>query len=580
MKKLLKICDLYGTHFHLFYNYKPKYHTCYGGLLSIISVLSSIFVFILFIINDLNKNTSISNTSFIPPTIYKNIKSGEEKLYLPWRIIDYNEKMVDYKGKIFPKIYYFFNKYSNETSSMDSHYYLINYKPCNETNMKNIQDEILLDIPIEKLYCIDMEDLYIGGSWIADSVNYVRFDLYLCEDGIDYNATNEKCTSREYLINEIGNNNSWILEFFYPVIQFQPTVRNLPILVYYKTYFYTISLNSNKLDRIFFQQHILEDQQNLIFNNPVNKSYWGISSLTGDNYFNDNRDPVRYGSTSRLYSLKIYLDYSTIFYTRKYKKIIEILGEAFPFINFISSTLRFISTMISELKAHKKLNKYIVHNHKELLKRKKNNNKEINTSVNKIKNMNNLDYIQKGGQEINITNKSKIFGDSSKLSCFNSNTNNNLLLNTKNEYAIKKLFQEKKKYKIFNTVNFSKFNVKNFENFKKNKKFPLIYYFYGFCINKIYPRKNNNYTCISAKFHKMFKFYTRLLDITSYISIYKTFEELKKTILNEINEREIINYKKEKVFNKNNDINSKRNIISRIILRANNSNSDNYSSFY
>ena len=126
--------------------------------------------------------------------------------------------------------------------------------------MKNIQDEILIDIPIEQLYCIDMEDLYIGGSWTADYVNYVRFDLYLCEDGIDYNKDNKKCTSREYLNNEIGYNNSWIFEFFYPVIQFQPTVKHLPILVYYKTYHYTLSLNSNKLDRIYFQQHILEDQ--------------------------------------------------------------------------------------------------------------------------------------------------------------------------------------------------------------------------------------------------------------------------------------------------------------------------------
>ncbi len=576
MNKFLKICDLFGTSFHLFYKYKPRYHTWYGGLLSIITVLSSIFIFFIFIVNDLNKNKSISNTSFIPPTIYKNIKSGKEKIYLPWRIIDYNEKIVDYKGKIFPKIYYFYNNYNNETSSMDTNYYLINYKLCNETNMKNIKDEILLDIPIEELYCIDMEDLYIGGSWIADYVNYVRFDLYLCEDGIDYNKDNTKCTSREYLNNEIGYNNSWIFELFYPVIQFQPTVRHLPILVYYKIYYYTLSLNSNKIDRIYFQQHILEDQQNLIFNSPVNKSYWGISSLSGDNYFNENRDPVRFGSTSRLYTLKIYLDYSTIFYTRKYKKIFEILGEAFPIVNLVLSLLRFIAKMINELKANKKLSEFIALNHKDLLERKKNYNNEINPSVNIIKNMNNLDYIPKDSQEINATNKSKMFGDSSKLSCFNIN-NTNMLLNAKNGIIAKKL---KKKNKLFNTVNYSKFNVKGFEYFKKNKKFPLIYYFFGFCVNKIYPRKYNNYICISVKFHKMFKFYTRLLDITSYISIFKQFDALKQAVLNEINAREINNYKKEIIVNKNNDNNPKKNIMSRIILRTNTQNQDNFSSYY
>jgi hypothetical protein len=563
MKKFLKICDLYGSSFHLYYGYQPKYHTCYGGLLSIIAVLSSVFIILVFIIKESNKNESISNTSIIPSQGYKNIHCGKEKLYLPWRIIDYNERIVDFKGKIFPKIYYFSNKINNETGLMDTQYYLINYKLCNETNMKNIKKEIMLDISIDKLYCIDMEDLNIGGSWNADHINYVRFDLYLCEDGINYNKTNEKCTAREHLINEIGENN-WVLQLFYPVVQFQPTVKELPILVYFKTYFYSLSLNSNKLDRIYFQEHIIEDQQNLLFNVPVNQSYWGISSISGDNYFNDNRDPVRYGSTSRLYSLKIYLDYSTIYYTRKYKKLFEILGEAFPVVNFFSSILGFISLMINELKANKKLIEFISQNHKDLFKKKNNNKKEINPSVNIIKNLNSIDSIQKEAQEINLSNKSKIFGDSSKITFFNNNYYNNLLLNSKSERIFNKI---KKKKKVFYTENFSKFNTKDFIFFKENKKFPLIYYFYGFCLNKICPRKKTNYKCISAKFHKIFKFYTRLIDITSYISIYKQFEELKLSILNEINSRENYNYNKE-------------NTIRKIILRSNTSTPDYNSSYY
>ena len=190
--------------------------------------------------------------------------------------------------------------------------------------------------------------------------------------------------------------------------------------------------------------------------------------------------------------------------------------------------------------------------------------------------MNNLDIIPRDSQEINATNKSKFFGDSSKLSCFNNN-NTNMLLNAKMDIISKKL---KKKNKIFNTVNFSKFNMKGFEYFKKNKKFPLIFYFFGFCVNKIYTRRNNNYTCISVKFHKMFKFYTRLLDITSYISIFKQFEALKQAVLNEINAREINNYKKGIIFNKNNDSNPKRNKMSRFILGTNTQNKDNFSSYY
>ena len=73
--------------------------------------------------------------------------------------------------------------------------HLLNYKLCNETSMKDLGKEFLLDIAIEDLYCIDMEDLKIGGSWNAEFINYVRFDIHLCKDGIDYNETNINCTS-------------------------------------------------------------------------------------------------------------------------------------------------------------------------------------------------------------------------------------------------------------------------------------------------------------------------------------------------------------------------------------------------
>ena len=61
--------------------------------------------------------------------------------------------------------------------------------------MKILGKEFLIDISFEDLYCIDMEDLNMGGSWNSEFLNYIRFDLYLCKDGIDYNETNVNCTS-------------------------------------------------------------------------------------------------------------------------------------------------------------------------------------------------------------------------------------------------------------------------------------------------------------------------------------------------------------------------------------------------
>jgi len=56
-----------------------------------------------------------------------------------------------------------------------NHSYL-NYKLCNETLMINNSDRYILDKDLDQLFCIDMEDLDIGGSWDADFLNLVTLD--------------------------------------------------------------------------------------------------------------------------------------------------------------------------------------------------------------------------------------------------------------------------------------------------------------------------------------------------------------------------------------------------------------------
>ena len=127
MKRILKICDLYGTQFHWFFNKRPKYYTIYGGILSLLTILSWIIVFIIFGYEDFKRMHPISSISNNPPLGDKTIKFGKQKLYLPWRIMDYGENFINHKGILFPKIYYFTNKFNNETGLMETHYKNLNY---------------------------------------------------------------------------------------------------------------------------------------------------------------------------------------------------------------------------------------------------------------------------------------------------------------------------------------------------------------------------------------------------------------------------------------------------------------------
>ena len=539
MKNLLKICDIYGTEFHWYFDYKQKYYTYHGGIFSLLSFFAWISILVIFGFEDFKREQSISSITNIPPSGDKIIKFGKQKLYLPWRIMDYGDTFINHIGILHPRIFYFTNKFNNKTQLMETNYKILNYSLCNETSMKDLGKDYLLHTNLDKLYCIDMDDLDMGGSWNSKFINYIRLDLNLCKGGINYSDNNTNCTKPEYLTSLYGEGNNWFFELLYPTIQFQPNNKKIPLFVLYNSLYYGLNTNSNKVDRVYLQENIFKDEKGWIFARPIrNRTYWGVSSIKSDFYTIGNRDIFKYGSTSRLYSLKLYLDYSSVLYTRKYKKLYEIFSEIFPVMKAISMIFSIISETINKLKVCRKLNEFII------------DDKIYRTNTILDKNI--KSKIIREDQDQSSVSKKKL-KDSSKLICLNVNSNNiKMKLNNVKENGF---HEEPFNKTLHKTVNVGVISLGPFEMFNKDKsKFPFIYYFFGFLLNKISSNSNNNYMCISEKFNKSFTFFTHLIDITSYISLYQQFESLKKLVLNNIKynkcessyrklEGEIIHYK-------------------------------------
>ena len=537
IKRILKICDLYGTRFHWYIGYKPKHYTYHGGIFSILTLIIWILLLAVLCMDDFKRAHPITSESTIPPRGYKNIKFGEKKLYIPWRIVDYDQKPLNIKGILYPKIFYYFSKYNDTTGKMDTNYTLINYKLCNETSMKYLGKEFLLDINLGELYCIDMEDLNMGGEWNTDFLNYIRLDLYLCENGIDYNETSDKCTSFDEIEKIIGKDNSLFFELLYPIVQFQPIEEEMPLLILYQAYYYCFTKYSNKLDRIYLREYILEDEQGWIFNNEKRKSYWGTYSLAGDNFVRDNNsDYVRRGSTSRLYSLKIYLNLGITYYTRKYKKIWEIISEIFPIIKIVIIFFAFVTESINEIHSTKKLHELLIGINQVL----DNNNNKTSYNFNIIKE-------QKGKNLANIINNNnknesksqKIFNR--QMSKINKNEdNNNGIQNGNDSNLVLKLKNNN------NPMNeFSEYFDKNSSKVYKAERisYPMRYYFCEFISMKLRSKKNH-FSSLPEGFRKSFSFFTRIIDISLYLKLFKNFENIKNIIMNQINKEQQTNFKR------------------------------------
>ena len=574
--EFLKYFDFFTIKFHFYIDGQPSNNSLFGGTMNIICFICCAITFLMFSLDDLRRLNPISSKSEIPGAEIRVVNIHKSKIWIPWRMVTYEEKFVDHRGILYPVVSLIEGHWNN-SFGMNLTYHKLDYKLCNETSMKNKTDEYKIDVPLSELFCIDNDDIPWGGSWLGDILYYIEVNLYLCQDGINFNSSDPRCTKMTDLLKH--RNTSWLFEFYFPVVQFQPTNFDVPMAVIYRSYYYRLSTYANKVERIYVQENVLSDYKSIFDNSYINNSYWGVdSNLYGDSYFlPEENDPLVKSTSSRLYSLVIYMDQGYIFYTRTYKKIFQIISDVFPILNFIYFFFKKVTSKVKLTYAKKKaaellfenvnLNQNILTNTNQKRNLNKNNYSKLESEVNNSKN-DNINKIQESTHKIhfssNIIRKNYL-----SIKGFNSNEggsqflmiNRNELPNNKlgsNAVGLIKVLNKKemkrKKSAFLNNISNLKLNLSNDNIVKKEKKrrmdlFPIYYYFLDIFLDKLVRPKT--FCGIDTKYLIVYNFLGQIFDISSYVLLFKNFKILKNLFLNEITDGN----KKLDIFDNSNKIN-------------------------
>ena len=431
INELLKCLDCFGTKFNFYTEKNRKFYTPLGGIFSLLAFFFSVLIFIFLNFEDFLHTAPVISTSVLREN-YSNIKFGQEQIWLPWRIRDYNNRKIDHSNLFYPIIYYYKGIKNESTQGMELSYNIISYKLCNETSMVNRSSLFMINISLDNFYCIDMDDLKMGGNWQADFINYIEFDLYLCKDGLEYNDSIIECSSYEKIIEAAKGNNSFEFEILYPEVYYEPTNQTTPIIVKYSSHFYQFSRYSNKIDRLFLQKYILSDDAGWFHKSITNYSYWGCTSITGDSYTTGGKnDLMNEGSSSRIYSFNIYLKDDIIYYNRSYKKIFIMVADRLPLVNIVCVFFSLIAKIFKVSSGNKKLTELLFENLKEKPIRASNkiNNEPFN--VLKIRGKSNHQSVKIFNSIKNNLSNNQIF-QVNDVSNITNNRSNNFFNSTNN----------------------------------------------------------------------------------------------------------------------------------------------------
>ena len=566
----IKYFDLFEIKFHFYLNKQPYYQNVFGGFMTFVFYIICILSFILFSYDELNKLNPNSSKSEIPDAGLRTVNILKEKIWIPFRMVTYEEQFVDHRGILFPRLYYIEGKWDNKIG-MDLKYHLLNYKLCNETSMANKPDSFKINVPLNELFCIDNDDVPFGGSWNADYLYYLEYNLHLCEDGINFNASDPRCTKIEDLLKH--RSTSWLFEFYYPVVQFQPTNYEVPLAVIYRSYFYRLATHSNKVERIYISQHVLSDDRSILNSKAKNSSYWGMSSLYGDDYYMEYTvDPLVKSTSSRLYSLDIYMDQGMVYYTRSYKKLFLIIADFFPILKLILYILKkctqhikmsfskrklagilFEKVKLNQIKNISKIQRSsysslnnlankLNNNSKKELNNNENedfsyaqnfeNNFEFNINIKKAKPRTINDFlINKNAENERINNN--ISNNKSNLSLKNEN-----IIQILNNQAITKINSNKRRNSVF-TFHGSKLKEpsdiqkKKINKNKKEELFPYFYFFLDFLFDKF--KRPKKLCCVPKQYFIVYNFMCQIYDISTHIILMKQCSILNKILFEIIN---------------------------------------------
>ena len=89
-----RYCDFYNIRFNFSYENKTSI-SIFGGVMSLCFLLSCILAVVILSIDDIKKTNPITTKSEVPGGEFRVINLNESKIWIPWRLITYEEKFIE-----------------------------------------------------------------------------------------------------------------------------------------------------------------------------------------------------------------------------------------------------------------------------------------------------------------------------------------------------------------------------------------------------------------------------------------------------------------------------------------------------
>ena len=339
--------DIYSNRISFFYKDKEKISTFLGLFLTILYILISIIIFIVYILHTIKrKNLKVIKSKFYSKEM-PNIDINPSLLYFAFGLEDpsTSSRFID-ESVYYPEIE-FIEKEKKEGVFNTTNTTKLQYEVCQK---ENFGENFFLDgeggeFELNNSYCLKDFNFSLKGGYKYDKFSFLRIKLYPCVNNTNENHNN--CETQEtidkylkggsfsILTKDIGLNPA---NYSFPVI---PTFRDIHITIdesLNKNYIIYYGINEIETDTGLFKENIKKDKYiQFLRNNDYSEIY-------------EDKDKVdKVYKDKAIISIDIRLDDIIFVQKRTYTKITDILyiiGGYMQLLNTIFSLLSLLSNRL------------------------------------------------------------------------------------------------------------------------------------------------------------------------------------------------------------------------------------------
>ena len=327
--------NIYSRRIGLYFNNKEKISTCFGLILTSIYILSSISLFIFYMVNIVRREQiNVYDTKVYSQDI-PIFEVNQNIIYFAFGLEDKSANRFVDETIYFPKILYF-NRTKVNGDFQNTERRELEYEICNVDNFGEEYKNLFIKDELNNSYCLKNYNLTLTGGNKYDRMSYFRIKLYPC---LNNSENNNHCKPQEIIDQYLkGGYFSIIIKDF----GLNPTNYSFPILPKLQYLFTTIDKQIFRDFILYYGINEIQTDVGLLYEDVKIKKYLQFRKEISSFYF---RYESEYYDGKAMISIAIRLDDLINIQKRKYTKLPEVFSKIGGCIQFLYT----IFTLISEI---------------------------------------------------------------------------------------------------------------------------------------------------------------------------------------------------------------------------------------